>query len=70
VDALGRRGIRLEAIEARERYCAYSFQSLMVAVTSIGLGSLTEREATLRTILARSVAALDRLSFGDWLDRL
>ena len=39
----------------------------MVAVTSIGLGSLTEREATLRTVLRRSVAAIERLDFGSWL---
>lgn len=70
VDALERRGIPLDPTEARERYCAYSFQTLMVAVTSIGLGSLTERDATLRTVLARSVAAVDRLAFGEWLDRL
>jgi hypothetical protein len=36
-------------------------------VTSIGLGSLTERAETLRTVLRRGVAAVDRLGFGDWL---
>jgi hypothetical protein len=70
VDALGRRGIELDATEARERYRAYSFQTLMVALTTIGLGSLTERDDTLRSVLARSVAAIDRLDFGGWLDRL
>jgi hypothetical protein len=70
VDALARRGIPLDATEARERYRAYSFQTLMVAVTSIGLGSLNERGATLRTVLARSLTAVDRLAFGEWLDRL
>jgi hypothetical protein len=39
----------------------------MVAVVSIGLGSLTERADTVRTVLRRSVAAIDRLGFGDWL---
>jgi aminoglycoside/choline kinase family phosphotransferase len=70
VDALARGGIPLDAGEARQRYRAYSFQTLMVAVVSLGLGALTERDATLRTLLARSTAAVDRLGFGEWLDRL
>ena len=39
----------------------------ILAVTSIGLGSLTERDDTVRTVLRRSVAAIERLGFGDWL---
>jgi hypothetical protein len=70
VDELRRRGVELGAGEAREQYRALSFQTLMVALVSIGLGSLTERDATLRTVLRRSVAAIDRLGFGDWLDGL
>jgi len=70
LEALARRGVRLDAEAARERYRAHSFETLMVAVVSLGLGALTEREATLRTILARSVAAIDRLGFGQWLERL
>jgi hypothetical protein len=68
--ALGRLGVQLDGTAAREQYCALSFQTLMVAVVSLGLGSLTEREETVRTVLRRSVAAVDRLGFGDWLDRL
>ena len=52
------------------RYRAYSFQTLMVALGSIGLGSLTEREDTLRSVLVRGVVAIDRLGFGGWLERL
>jgi aminoglycoside/choline kinase family phosphotransferase len=70
VAELARRGVVLDAVDAREQYRALSFQTLMVAVVSIGLGSLTERDETVRTILQRSVAAIDRLGFGDWLDRL
>jgi hypothetical protein len=51
--------------EARERYRALAFQTLLVAVASLGLGSLTERAAILRTALARSVAAIDRLEFAE-----
>jgi hypothetical protein len=70
VAALAQRGVALDAGDAREQYRALSFQTLMVAVVSIGLGSLTERDDTLRTVLRRSVAAIERLGFGDWLDGL
>jgi hypothetical protein len=70
VAELRRHGVDLDASDAREQYRALSFQTLMVAVVSIGLGSLTERDATVRTILRRSVAAIDRLGFGSWLDGL
>ncbi len=64
------RGVRLDSEEARNQYRGYSFQTLMVALTSIGLGTLTERDETVRTILRRSVAAMDRLNFEKWLDAL
>jgi len=67
---LGFRGIELDAEHAREQYRALSFQTLMVAVVSIGLGSLTERDDTVRTVLRRSVAAIERLGFGEWLEGL
>ncbi len=68
--ALSRLGISVDPEEARDRYRAYAFQTLMVAVVSLGLGSLTERDQTLRAVLRRSVAAVDRLGFGPWLDGL
>jgi hypothetical protein len=70
VTELGRHGIELDGEDARDQSRALSFQTLMVAVVSIGLGSLTERDDTVRTVLRRSVAAIDRLGFGDWLARL
>ncbi len=69
VDALATRGVELDMGEAWERYRAYSFQTLMVAVVSLGLGSLTERDATLRTVLARGVAAVERVGFREWLEQ-
>ena len=66
---LARFGVVLDAHEAREQYRAFSFQTLMVGVVSLGLGGLTEREATVRGA-AREVAAIERLRFGDWLDGL
>ena len=32
------------------------------------LGALTARDATVRTVLGRSVAAIERLGFSEWLD--
>ena len=70
VGELEQRGVRLDFQEARDQYRAFSFQTLMVALTSIGLGTLTERDDTVRTVLRRSVAAIDRLDFGSWIDEL
>jgi hypothetical protein len=70
IDALARHRVTLAIDEAETRYRAYAFQTLMVAVVSIGLGGLTERDATLRTVLARSIAAVERLDFGGWLAHL
>lgn len=70
IDELSQRGVRLDPHDAKRQYRAYAFQTLMVAVTSIGLGTLTERNDTVRTVLRRSVAAIDRLGFADWLDTL
>lgn len=68
--ALARHGIQLDADLARAQYRALSFQTLVVALVSLGLGSLTEREETVRTVLHRSVTAIERLGFGEWLARL
>ncbi len=70
VAALARRGVDLDRREAGRLYTAFSFQTLMVAVTSFGLGSLTERDDTLRTVLRRSVAGVDRRDFAGFLDGL
>lgn len=70
VGTLARHGVALDADVARAQYRALSFQTLVVALVSLGLGSLTEREDTVRTVLARSVAAVDRLGLRAWLDAL
>ncbi len=63
-------GVRLDPTETREQYRAFSFQTLMVGVVSMGLNTLTERAETVRTVLRREVAAIRRLRFGEWLDGL
>ena len=70
VAALARHGVRLDADVARQQYRALSFQTLVVALVSLGLGSMIEREETVRTVLRRSVAAIERLGFGEWLAAL
>ncbi|MDP6979121.1 MAG: phosphotransferase [Myxococcota bacterium] len=70
LDALRSFGVDISREATDAQYRAYAFQTLMVAAVSLGLGSLTEREDTVRAILRRSVASIDRLGFADWLDAL
>ena len=67
---LARRGVTLDPDETRKEYRAFSFQTLMVGVVSLGLGGLTERADTVRTCLRREAAAIERLRFGELLDEL
>jgi hypothetical protein len=70
VTELAERGVALDPEQTREHYRAFSFQTLMVGVVSLGLGGLSEREQTVRTILRREVAAIERLDFEGLLNRL
>ena len=69
-DELAQRGVSLSRGEAFEQYRAFSFQTLMVGVVPLGLGSLTERDSTVRAITRRSAAAVERLGFREWLEDL
>ncbi len=70
VSALADRGVTLAAEAARQQYRAFAYQTLMVAVVSLGVGSMTERSETVEAVLRRSVAAADRLGLADWLASL
>jgi hypothetical protein len=70
VDALERQGVLLDRDEAFFQYRAFSFQTLSTAVVALGLGPLTERNATVDTVLRRSVAAAERLEFAALLEAL
>jgi len=70
VGGLSRAGVELGLDVARAQYRALAFQTLMVAVVSLGLGALPERQETMLRVLERSVAAIDRLEFADWLAAL
>jgi len=67
IDAIAQRGVALDADRTRDDYRAFSFQALMVGVVAVGLGGFTEREATVRTMLRREIAAIERLDFAGWL---
>jgi aminoglycoside/choline kinase family phosphotransferase len=67
---LSRHGVALDPEETRAAYRAFSFQTLMVGVVSLGLGGLSEHEETVRTVLRREVAAIERLHFAEWLSTL
>lgn len=70
VAELASHGVALDAAEARRQYRAFAYQTLMVAVVSLGAGSMTERSETVETVLRRSCAAIDRLGLGDWIASL
>ena len=63
-----RLGAPLAVEEGWEQYRGFSFQTLMTAVVSLGLGSFTDSDAVIQAMLERAVAATRRLAFGAWLD--
>jgi hypothetical protein len=69
VTELARNGQQLSSTDAWEQYRAYSFQTLMTIVVSLGLGPLTEKDSLMEEILQRAVAAVERLDFRGWLTR-
>ena len=68
VAELARHGVTLSEEDAWAQYRAYSFQTLMTSVVSLGTGSMTDMDEVLSVVLARSVAAIRRTEFADWLD--
>lgn len=69
-DELARYGVTLTRDDAFQQYRAFSFQTLLVGVVPLGLGNLTERNATVHAITRRSAAAVERLGFREWLESL
>ena len=70
VAELASQGVTLPYEDAWEQYRAYSFQTLMTSVVSLGTASMTDMDEVLQTILSRSVAAVRRVGFADWLGEL
>jgi hypothetical protein len=69
-EEVSRLGAPLSPEQAWDQYRGFSFQSLMTAVVSLGLGSFTDSDAVIHTMLERSVTAVRRLDFAGWLDDL
>lgn len=67
---LARHGVELSFEEAWDQYRGFSFQTLVVALVSLGPGSMTERSDTVLAITRRSAAAIERLDFRGWLESL
>jgi thiamine kinase-like enzyme len=61
-------GAPIEDELAWSEYRGFVFQTLMTAVVSSGLGSFTDSDAVMQAMLRRSVAAIHRLRFDEWLD--
>ncbi len=68
--AVSDRGAPITFDEAWWLYRGFSFQTLMTAVVSIGLGSFTDSDAVMGVMLERSCAAVRRLDFEGWLEAL
>lgn len=68
VEEVTRLGLPLGRDQAWQDYRAFSFQTLMTAVVSLGLGSFTDSDEVIRAMLERSVSAIQRLDFAAWLD--
>lgn len=60
----------IDRTTAWEQYRGFSFQVLMTAVVSRGLGSFTDSDAVIDAMLERAVAAVRRLHFERWLDEV
>ncbi len=67
-EARAEHGAPLDPETAWHEYRGFSFQTLMTSVVSLGLGSFTDSDAVIDAMLERSVAAVRRLRFADWLD--
>jgi hypothetical protein len=68
-EQLAEQGVQLSFETAWEQYRAYSFQTLMTIVVSLGLGPLTEGDVLMSEITRRAVAACERLDFRGWLEQ-
>jgi aminoglycoside phosphotransferase (APT) family kinase protein len=65
---LAEQGVSLAFDEAWEQYRAYSFQTFITIVVSLGSGSMLGMDEVMQEILARCIAAMERLDFAGWAD--
>jgi hypothetical protein len=70
VEARGAFGSPVDADAAWREYRGFAFQALMTSVVSMGLGAFTDSDDVIRAMLERSLAAVRRLRFDQWLDEV
>jgi hypothetical protein len=69
VQRRGYHGTPIDAQETWQEYRSFTFHTLMTIIVSIGFGALNEEQDVLMVeILRRSVAAIQRVNYADWLD--
>lgn len=62
-------GVALDADTTWEQYRGFTFHTLVTIIVSVGFGALNEEQSVLMDeILARSVAAVERVDYATWLD--
>jgi hypothetical protein len=65
---LAEQGVSLPFEEAWEQYRAYSFQTFITIVVSLGSGSMVGMDEVMTEILARCIASMERLDFAGWAE--
>jgi len=68
ISELEEKGVSLEFEKAWGQYRAYSFQTLLTEIVSLGLGKFEDHEEILLVLLSRAIAAVRRLKFQEWLN--
>ena len=69
VQRRGRYGTAIDGEETWQEYRSFTFHTLMTIVVSIGFGALNEeQDALMAEILQRSVAAVQRVDYAEWLE--
>jgi len=68
VQRRGHHGTAIDAAQTWQEYRSFTFHTLMTIIVSIGFGALNEeQDALMAEILQRSVAAVQRVDYGGWL---
>ena len=69
VERRAHHGVAIDLAQTWQEYRSCSFQALMTIVVSIGFGALNaEQDALMAEVLARNVAAVQRVDYAGWLD--
>ena len=68
VEQRGHHGTAIDPEQTWQEYRSFTFHTLMTIVVAIGFGALNEQQdALMAQIVQRSVAAVQRVDYADWL---